>query len=504
MTVDGVAEEVFAAYGIDVRDLVPDPIAAAPELPVDVPLAAMVAVADAIASRLEAHGAREAEGEGDRAASQPWTPLPAPTWPAPDRAAATAALLAWFTARGGDLSAIELRVGAHGRTVHAARPIAADEIILAVPPALMIDSETVRRSPLGRALIAAGVGHDHGILAAFLARERGVIDSPWRAAIEALPVADPGGPLCASAATLAPLVGTDAITELHRMRRMILDEHALAAGDPAIPPVGLAELTWARAVVSSRCFRVVSEGVPALAMIPVADMCDHGFGDAIYRAHADTGVFEIVAARDLAVGDQIHLPYGTKSNQALLAGYGFALEDNAYDEATLLFPPGAPSLRQAVLARVVGNAALAGWRRVPIGFRYDERARRALSVARALSADPDELASAIEGGLVTGLDLPWIGDETEAAALQLLQRAAQMGLDAAVPIDDDGTYLGQMIVRYRRGQREILEGVLAMVAHAPAFIHGGRPMPYRGKETWANLLNDYVHTYMQMGQFHFG
>ncbi|MCE9578821.1 MAG: SET domain-containing protein [Deltaproteobacteria bacterium] len=503
MTVESLVEDVFAAYGVDVRDLVPEPLDAAPEIPLEIQLAATIAIADAIAARIDEHGAGDPEGEGDRAAFEPWVPLPAPEWDAPDMAAATAALLRWFEANGGDLSAIEVRVGPYGRTVHARRAIAADEIVLTVPRELMLDSYRVRTSPLGLALMAAGVHHDHGLLAAFVARERAVIDSPWRAAIDALPVASPGGPLCASAEDLAPLVGTGALAELHRVRRMILDEHALTEALPSAP-VSLAATAWARTVVSSRCFRISHQGTAALALIPVADLCDHGFGDATYRAHDESGRFEIVAARAIAPGEEIHLPYGTKSNQALLAGYGFALEDNAYDEATLLFPPGAPSTRHAVLARVVGDAPLAGWRRVPVGYRYDERTRRALSVARALSADPEELAAAIEGGLVTGLDLPWIGDQTEAAALDLLGRAAQMGLDAVPPVPEGGDYLRQMIARYRRGQREILDGVLALVERAPAYTQGGQQMPYRGRETWAHLLNDYLHSYMQMGQFHFG
>lgn len=500
MTVDpDFCAEVLAAYGIDVADLAERGAVLAAEL---------ADVADEIAQRIVATGQTDPDGEGDRSAHAPWVPLPPPRWPAPDMAVATAALLRWFEDRGGDLSALEIRVHPSGqRTVHARRAIASGERVLAVERALMIDSEVVRASPLGEALMNAGIAHEHGLLAAFLARERSRADSPWRVVLESLPVTDPGGPISASADQLAALRGTDAHIELHRVRRMILDEDSIASATPEIPPAELADLAWARTLVSSRVFRIVHGGVPSLAIVPIADLLDHGFGDTTYKIDEATGRFEIVAARDLAIGEELHTPYGNKSNSALLAGYGFVLADNGHDEAPLLFPPGAPGVRQAIFARLVANVPLVGWRRIKVGYRYDERMIRALSAARALCSDPDELAAAISGGLVTGRDLPWIGEQTEAAALVLIGRAARDSLDVSPDLGAlpaEASHVEQMVATYRRGQREVLEGVIQLVERAPAFIVGDEQIPYRGQELWSRLLNDYLTSYLQGVQFVFG
>ncbi|HVV85198.1 MAG TPA: SET domain-containing protein, partial [Kofleriaceae bacterium] len=244
-----------------------------------------------------------------------WEPLPVRAATPP--ADAVAALLAWAAREGARFDAIELVVGADGnRTVHARRALAAGEPIVTVPRALMIDEDDVDRDEQ-----VAAVGRVEGTmvsppcaLGVWLAREAARATSPWRAYLDALPAAFPWMALHRQAAELASLDGTRALAMIaYRARGLRADHELLGRRTDAVTGLGLAAYTWGQLVSGSRCFRIDTRRGSRRALVPVADMFDHGRADATW-AYLDGERFEVRAARDLAAGQEIQLSYGRSGN----------------------------------------------------------------------------------------------------------------------------------------------------------------------------------------------
>ncbi|KAF1813675.1 SET domain-containing protein [Eremomyces bilateralis CBS 781.70] len=96
---------------------------------------------------------------------------------------------------------------------------------------------------------------------------------------------------------------------------------------------------WAMSIFSSRS--ITSRGVirnepdPLPLLFPMVDLLNH-HPTARVDWHFDaTGAMTIAAESPPKPGDQVYNHFGPFPNEKLLLGYGFALEDNPYDEVTV-------------------------------------------------------------------------------------------------------------------------------------------------------------------------
>ncbi|MBZ0233376.1 MAG: SET domain-containing protein [Deltaproteobacteria bacterium] len=249
------------------------------------------------------------------------------------------ALLAWGSAGGIYFDPLEIRVDHTGnRSAFACRRIACGEPIVSVPRRMLITDVDMAATPMGTELRrVAGMFHSRRLpMAVWLARERDHPGSPWKPYLDALPTSYAWMPSERSPADLAALTATRALHLISREASDLADDHQLLgelASELAAP--SLAELTWGKQVANSRSFRIDDEDGSVRGLAPIADLFDHGRPNASFAYVAASRCLEIRADRAIPTGEEIHISYGAHSNARLIAGYGFAAEDNRDDEVEL-------------------------------------------------------------------------------------------------------------------------------------------------------------------------
>lgn len=354
-----------------------------------------------------------------------WEPLPL-------RAAAPVAdavprLLAWAAARGIRWEPIEIRTSADGeRGVFARRAITAGEPLITVPRAAMItdrDAAAALAACGGAGL--AGLRSPHSELALWLARERADAASAWAPFLDALPPAYPWLPLFRPGAELAPLAGTRALIAINDLALTYRDDHRLVAqrGSP-LAAVGLADYAWGRAVTGSRCFGIAAADGSARALVPVADLLNHGPAMAAWDFDDQAQQFEVWAERPIAAGEEVLISYGAQDNARLLTAYGFTLADNPDDEIAIQL------------------ATHGGLRPYRVGASYDVRFQQAMAAA-----------------------LAW-PDTSEADALvRIAAAAADAQAELALPpvaLVGDPAWQASC-ARVRAGERDVAAAIVAFV-----------------------------------------
>lgn len=264
----------------------------------------------------------------------------------------------------------------------------------------MTEGDVVASVP--RALVISG---ERESIATWLAREAPRADSRWRPLLDVLPVWFPDLPMFRGGADLDALAGTVTRWLAADAHASVVDGYAALAADLR-SQLPLAEYAWARAVLSSRGFDAPFTLDPLVALIPIIDLMNHRRGETSWRYQH--GRVEVVAERPFAPGDEVTFDYGAKSNARLLVHYGFALDDNPHDEAGLRF--GEPIL---------------------VGADFFD-------------------AVEIAGGSIAAL---------EAAARDGMARLDRHGL-----ADEGASSWQAACARVRRGERRVLEQILATVS----------------------------------------
>ncbi|MBK9036168.1 MAG: SET domain-containing protein [Myxococcales bacterium] len=372
-----------------------------------------------------------------------WEPLPLRVASAAPEA--VPALLAWAADGGAAFEPIELRVDAAGnRSVYARRAVAAGAPLVVVPRRLMITDVDLG----GDEAVAAVRGFDammhsrHSPMALWLARARAVGAGPWTTYLDALPQASPWVPAFRPASALAPLAGTFALDVVREVAAGYRDDHDLATTLVAeLADLPLAEFAWGRAIAASRCFRIASADGGARALVPVADMFDHGRVDATWAYDDSAGAFTVRAARALDAGQEIQISYGAHDNAKFVASYGFAVDGNPEDEVAL------------DLTTATGVAS------APVGTIYDHRFHRAFELARIWPDGPDAEAA-----------------RTRLAAAAMARRAA-IAL-ASTPADVDPAWARTCAV-VRAGECAILDAVVTFVTGLTAADDARAPAAWR-------------------------
>ncbi len=453
--------------------------------------AAAVSLADRVAPMLGEPRPDAATLYADPPLAPPW-----PRWPATAGAGTAASVRAvtdWAATRGADLSAVEIRTAPNGnRTVHARRQLWRQAPVMFIPRALMIVDEDLERSELGRDVFAERNVFDsrHTALAAWLAVERTRAGSPWRTYFDTLP-ADPDLPAFRSEADLARLADSAALASVAIVRRMLDADHTRLVGllgDRAPERAGLA---WARAICSSRLFKLTIDGHDRRGLVPVADFFDHGGGDTTWRYDDAAGGLVITAARNLDEGEELRLDYGSFSNAHFLTHYGFAAADNADDVALIVFPR-APDAFRDVLAACLWDLPLGAPVELEVGTRVEGGLRRALSLARLHTASYREIILSNDHGRFAERNFLWLHADHDRAALALVADAARAGLarlGEPGPLPDDATPWQRTCATVRAGERATLDAIAQLPERASPYLDDPAPWTWRRAATSMDILS---------------
>lgn len=349
-----------------------------------------------------------------------WVPLPVAT--APPLAGAVDALLAWAAAEGAWFEPIAIAEATDGnRGVVTRRAVAAGEPLVVVPRRLMISDVDVAAHPAVAPLVPHQdrLASRHSLMARWLVGERTDLASRWRPYVAALPSTFAGLPLHRPAAQLAGLAGTAALAAIVALAEGYRADHALL--DRLAPGGSLAAFAWGRAIAGSRCYHIVGADGSARALVPVADMFDHGPAAAHWCYDDDRRQFEVTAARPLTAGEPVTISYGQHANARLLSAYGFAIADNPDDEVVIHLP---------------GHD---GPRALPVGSVYDPRFQLAMATALAWpdTSDADALhriaAAAMDrGATIAAAGAATVADDPAWAALCAIVRASERAIAPAV------------------------------------------------------------------------
>eukprot|EP00035_Acanthoeca_spectabilis_P027502 m.466858 g.466858 ORF g.466858 m.466858 type:complete len:400 (+) comp25614_c0_seq1:42-1241(+) len=120
---------------------------------------------------------------------------------------------------------------------------------------------------------------------------------------------------------------------------------AWAEVNAALTEVGISEddFRYGLSIVLSRSFEVEINGDQHHALVPAGDALNHCVCDASSSVRFVDGEFRVVAPVPAQSGGHVYITYGPKSNLELLIGYGFALDNNVHDVATINPPPSGPA-----------------------------------------------------------------------------------------------------------------------------------------------------------------
>ncbi|KAF9102554.1 hypothetical protein BGX27_010959 [Mortierella sp. AM989] len=233
---------------------------------------------------------------------------------------------------------------------------------------------------------------------------------------------------------------------------------------------------WAETVVSSRTFPAhLFGGVEGeVVLIPLGDALNHKSRHKATWIKTPQGLEMSGCA--LQHGHQVFNNYGPKSNEELLVGYGFCIEDNLDDLVTLKtnFSQDPDQERKATILRYVGITE-----KTIHYLRYDSIPDQLLITMRVLAMNPAEVDRCIEVveqselvhntseqneeaiALALKQELLFIGIRNEFAMLDLMDLLIGVKLQSILEWDGrlsaPKNQAQEFAQIYRRGQKQILE-----------------------------------------------
>jgi SET domain len=358
----------------------------------------------------------------------------------------------WLCMNGVDMRTASFRFGrvtdgddaSDNATLFAIREIPAGQTFVSVPSSIMLSSKTAAKSSIAEFLESAPALRSVPsiVLSLHLLAEAVDCESFFRPYIQVLPAhfSIPFS-LPFSAADMMSLQPSIALARAVRTLRSLLMQYTkiysllakLPAGNSAlsIDVFSFANFEWAVSVAMTRQNELPSAipGLPpALALVPVWDMCNHAAGphttSVFLDPATDTAIVECAAMRTFAEGDAITMRYGQRPNVELLLYSGFIQADNEYDAVP-----------------------------VPVSFDGDDRrenvakvvlARRQLSEAGLkVASGTDENGFMTLSGVVSGKDGGTVDDVLVAiASVKAMNLANPDGYGA----DSDGSRVVQVLI----------------------------------------------------------
>ncbi len=329
-------------------------------------------------------------------------------------------LINWVRGSGGIAHNVYLHGEENGaHALHVRNGVDKDALLLGIPGRCIISEQLIDRSLRSQADFSSV----HSLFAEFLLQET-VTHSFWRPYIEGLPkrydhipvTHEEGHPI------LGLLKGSHAL-ELQKERRLaLLGDYERYAEHTTLPWVApLEQFIWARMAVTSRIFRFYVDGTSTRGLVPLADMCNHAVNPSARWGYCDaSNQFQLCALYPLDPGDEITISYGSKCNSRLYNSYGFILEDNPANLASIRLPLAGEKIHWETPFREDSRP-----RHYRISRRFNKTHAALLSVLRLSSMTPQEGPGA---GMLPVAELP-ISIANERLALLQLVRLTKRALD---------------------------------------------------------------------------
>jgi histone-lysine N-methyltransferase SETD3 len=218
--------------------------------------------------------------------------------------------------------------------------IAPEETLLRIPSRYVLTLEEARSSSMGRLLDAHAPADEEWVyLAAFLLQEKDRGErSFWKPFLDSLPKSFPSLPFFFDERELSLLKGSIAPRLVRSLRESLKAQHVyLCEHIPGFERFTFDTFVWAHFAVVTRTFSSPRNGTAAAYLVPLVDMINDGRPwDTQWGWSEDGTHFELKSASAVTRGQELRASYGEKSNLHLLLQYGFAHEENAHDEVTLL------------------------------------------------------------------------------------------------------------------------------------------------------------------------
>ena len=356
----------------------------------------------------------------------------------------------------GILAEAGLRKGAdaHGGAGLFAAKHLPEGFTIRVPRRYVLDASAASRTTLGARLTAEGFSAEDVLLAVLAdARRSGAEGGAYSRWAATLPAAAPDAASWPSDAQ-ALLAGTDLGAALPHVEQELAELHGrLAAAVGGAAAITLDELRWARGMALSRRFPArmgddkaeedAQEGRWGTigSLVPVMDLLNHS-------AAADPALITLGTTEDgqhafmrntapLAAGDEAFTNYGSaKSNEELLASFGFAVPNNPADRITLLL-----SLAGEEVACAIGRGGA-----IPIGL---------WKILAGDMSQGEEDEGDERGVPVAQLRL-WITAATVSQLRAALGAKLKAVFEGETPAAGPLTSRGESVAHYRAGLQQVL------------------------------------------------
>jgi len=249
-----------------------------------------------------------------------------------------------------ETSGLERRADAHGgKGLFATRDL--PRLQLSVPSRFIFSQKAACCTQLGKLLVAADFDAEEVMLVVLAEARCAQSASPFRPYATWLPENAPDPASWAPEVAEALLGGTDLGLSLAPLSEELASLYGRLAAwwdsleVPELLPT-MEDLRWARGMMLSRRFpgdetdqtgKLGAAGV----LVPVADMFNHK-AEAEVKWITKANDFVLCGRQPLCKGEEVYINYGqeTKSNEQLMAMYGFALRDNAADAVGLMLAGG--------------------------------------------------------------------------------------------------------------------------------------------------------------------
>lgn len=242
-------------------------------------------------------------------------------------------LVRWFKGNGGKTFYIKLKLFENKfRGISAKTFIDQGTKIISVPKDLILFPD------LCKSILPSNIKYNfksyHSIFALFLATELKNTSSPWLPYLNSLPTNLENFPIFFNSFHLNLLQNSSLLQMIQIQRQEIEEDFQLISH---LNLCSFEEFLKAKLTVSSRLHSIKSDKDES-GLVPLADMFNHKAGSTTgWFFDFDSQSFCIQTNQVYEKGQEICIDYGDKSNVRLMIGYGFAVEDNEFDEVFMDF-----------------------------------------------------------------------------------------------------------------------------------------------------------------------
>jgi len=250
-------------------------------------------------------------------------------------------VLSWLHQAGAKFPKLYLKYfGPENRAIYTMADIENGEQIMYIPHECILTSDVAKVSPIGQAILKSRIEllSKHSLLAAYLLSEKAKGKrSRWSAYIDILPEKFDTVPLFFDEDMMQMLRGSLVRQKIHDRRESLrIEFENLRQHVTEFRRFTHAEFVWARLVVITRIFGLMIGKIKTDGLVPLADMLNHKRPRETKWSYENSQRgFVINALCNISSHSEVLDSYGRKCNSRFFVNYGFALESNDDNQASL-------------------------------------------------------------------------------------------------------------------------------------------------------------------------